>query len=111
MEGALKLKELSYIHAEGFASGEIEAWARLRDRRRPARLLPLLAADAVMAKASSNLREASARGGKIILLSEARAAAEVDYASAVITVPDVDPLPCAHPACHSSTDFGLSNRG
>jgi glutamine---fructose-6-phosphate transaminase (isomerizing) len=55
-------------------------------------VVALLAADALMAKASSNLREASARGGKIILLSEARAAAEVDYASAVITVPDVDPL-------------------
>jgi glucosamine--fructose-6-phosphate aminotransferase (isomerizing) len=55
-------------------------------------VVALLAADTVMAKASSNLREASARGGKIILLSEVRAAAEVDYASAVITVPDVDPL-------------------
>jgi glucosamine--fructose-6-phosphate aminotransferase (isomerizing) len=55
-------------------------------------VVALLAADAVMTKASSNLREASARGGKIILLSEARAVDEVDYASAVVTVPDVDPL-------------------
>jgi glucosamine--fructose-6-phosphate aminotransferase (isomerizing) len=55
-------------------------------------VVALLAADTVMTKASSNLREASARGGKIILLSEARAVDEVDYASAVVTVPDVDPL-------------------
>ena len=91
MEGALKLKELSYIHAEGFASGEMKHGPiALIEEDLP--VVALLAADAVMAKASSNLREASARGGKIILLSEARAAAEVDYASAVITVSDVDPL-------------------
>ena len=91
LEGALKLKEISYIHAEGFASGEMKHGPiALIEEDLP--VVALLAADAVMAKASSNLREASARGGKIILLSEARAAAEVDYASAVITVPDVDPL-------------------
>jgi glucosamine--fructose-6-phosphate aminotransferase (isomerizing) len=91
MEGALKLKELSYIHAEGFASGEMKHGPiALIEEGLP--VVALLAADTVMAKASSNLREASARGGKIILLSEVRAAAEVDYASAVITVPDVDPL-------------------
>ena len=91
MEGALKLKELSYIHAEGFASGEMKHGPiALIEEDLP--VVALLAAEAVMAKASSNLREASARGGKIILLSEARAAAEVDYANAVITVPDVDPL-------------------
>ena len=91
MEGALKLKELSYIHAEGFASGEMKHGPiALIEEDLP--VVALLAANSVMAKASSNLREASARGGKILLLAEARAAAEVDYASAVITVPDVDPL-------------------
>jgi len=91
LEGALKLKELSYIHAEGFASGEMKHGPiALIEDGLP--VVALLAADTVMAKASSNLREASARGGKIILLSEARAADEVDYASAVVTVPDVDPL-------------------
>ena len=91
MEGALKLKELSYIHAEGFASGEMKHGPiALIEEDLP--VVALLAADAVMAKASSNLREASARGAKIILLSEARAADEVDCASAVISVPDVDPL-------------------
>ncbi len=91
LEGALKLKELSYIHAEGFASGEMKHGpiALIED---DLPVVALLAADPLMAKASSNLREASARGGRIILLSEARAAAEVDYADAVVTVPDVDPL-------------------
>lgn len=91
LEGALKLKELSYIHAEGFASGEMKHGPiALIEDGLP--VVALLAADTVMTKASSNLREASARGGKIILLSEARAVDEVDYASAVVTVPDVDPL-------------------
>ncbi|MBL6596487.1 MAG: glutamine--fructose-6-phosphate transaminase (isomerizing) [Candidatus Puniceispirillum sp.] len=91
LEGALKLKELSYIHAEGFASGEMKHGPiALIEDGLP--VVALLAADTVMTKASSNLREASARGGKIILLCEARATDEVDYASAVVTVPDVDPL-------------------
>ena len=55
-------------------------------------VVALLAADHVMTKASSNLREASARGGHIVLIAEERAATEVDYADAVITVPDVDSL-------------------
>ena len=48
--------------------------------------------DEVMAKASSNLREAAARGGQIILITEERGVSEVDFADAVITVPNVDPL-------------------
>ena len=91
MEGALKLKELSYIHAEGFASGEMKHGPiALIEEGLP--VVALLAADNVMTKASSNLREASARGGRIILIAEERATAEVDYADSVITVPDVDPL-------------------
>ena len=55
-------------------------------------IVALLAADEVMAKASSNLREAAARGGQIILITEERGVSEVDFADAVITVPNVDPL-------------------
>ena len=55
-------------------------------------MVALLAADEVMAKASSNLREAAARGGQIILITEERAVHEVDFADAVITVPNVDSL-------------------
>ena len=101
MEGALKLKELSYIHAEGFASGEMKHGPiALIEEDLP--VVALLAADAVMAKASSNLREASARGAQIPPLSEATAAAEVDNARPALTVPDVDPplapIPLAIPA-------------
>jgi glucosamine--fructose-6-phosphate aminotransferase (isomerizing) len=91
LEGALKLKELSYIHAEGFASGEMKHGPiALIEDGLP--VVAMLAADEVLGKAASNLREASARGGQIILLTEEKAVAEVDFASNVITVPDVDPL-------------------
>jgi glucosamine--fructose-6-phosphate aminotransferase (isomerizing) len=90
-EGALKLKELSYIHAEGFASGEMKHGPiALIEEGLP--VVALLAADSMLTKASSNLREASARGGKIILIAEERVVKEVDYADAMIIVPDVDPL-------------------
>ena len=91
LEGALKLKELSYIHAEGFAAGEMKHGPiALIEDGLP--VVAMLAADEVLGKAASNLREASARGGQIILLTEEKAVAEVDFASNVITVPDVDPL-------------------
>jgi glucosamine--fructose-6-phosphate aminotransferase (isomerizing) len=91
LEGALKLKELSYIHAEGFASGEMKHGPiALIEDGLP--VIAMLAADEVMGKAASNLREASARGARIILLTEETAAGEVDFAESVITVPKVDPL-------------------
>ena len=91
LEGALKLKELSYIHAEGFASGEMKHGPiALIEDGLP--VVALLSADGLMAKASNNLREASARGGNIILIADADTLADADYASAVIEVPSVDPL-------------------
>ena len=91
LEGALKLKELSYIHAEGFASGEMKHGPiALIEDDMP--VVALLTADHLMGKASNNLREASARGAKIILISDAKAAEEVDYATSVIVVPTIDPL-------------------
>ena len=91
LEGALKLKELSYIHAEGFASGEMKHGPiALIEDGLP--IVSLLAADEILAKASSNLREAAARGGQIILITEERGVNEVDFVNTVITVPNVDPL-------------------
>ena len=91
MEGALKLKELSYIHAEGFASGEMKHGPiALIEEGLP--VIALLAAGEVMGKAASNLQEASARGASIILITEERAAATVDFADRVVTVPNIDPL-------------------
>ena len=91
LEGALKLKELSYIHAEGFASGEMKHGPiALIEEGLP--VIALLAADEVMSKAASNLQEARARGARIILVTEERAAKAVDFAETVITVPNVDPV-------------------
>ena len=91
LEGALKLKELSYIHAEGFASGEMKHGPiALIEEGLP--VIALLAADEVMGKAASNLQEASARGARIILVTEECAADTVDFADTTITVPDVDPV-------------------
>lgn len=91
MEGALKLKELSYIHAEGFASGEMKHGpiALIED---DLPVVALLAADELMEKAASNLKEASARGGKIILIADERAVNDIDFDADIITVPAVDPL-------------------
>jgi len=55
-------------------------------------VVAMLAADDVTGKAASNLREAKARGGRIILLTDERAASEADFADSIITVPAVDPL-------------------
>jgi len=91
LEGALKLKELSYIHAEGFASGEMKHGPiALIEDGLP--VVALLAADEIIAKASSNLREAAARGAHIILITEEKVLSEVDFADAIVTVPNVDPL-------------------
>mgnify|MGYP006431507959 CR=1 FL=1 len=91
MEGALKLKELSYIHAEGFASGEMKHGpiALIED---DLPVVALLAADELMEKAASNLKEASARGGRIILIADERAVSDIDFEADIITVPAVDPL-------------------
>jgi glucosamine--fructose-6-phosphate aminotransferase (isomerizing) len=91
LEGALKLKELSYIHAEGFASGEMKHGpiALIED---DLPVVALLSTDGLMAKASNNLREASARGGKIILIADADTLVDADYANHVIEMPSVDPL-------------------
>ena len=91
LEGALKLKELSYIHAEGFAAGEMKHGPiALIEAGLP--VIALIANDNLMEKVISNLKEASARGGRIILIADEKAAEAIDFAAEVITVPSVDPL-------------------
>ena len=91
LEGALKLKELSYIHAEGFAAGEMKHGPiALIDDGLP--VIALIANDNLMEKVINNLKEASARGGRIILIADERAADAIDFAAEVVTVPAVDPL-------------------
>jgi len=75
LEGALKLKELSYIHAEGYAAGELKHGPiALIDEAMP--VIVLAPRDAVFEKTVSNMQEVAARGGRIILIGDKTAAAE-----------------------------------
>jgi glucosamine--fructose-6-phosphate aminotransferase (isomerizing) len=70
LEGALKLKEISYIHAEGYAAGELKHGPiALIDESMP--VVVIAPHDAVLEKTVSNMQEVSARGGKIILIADA----------------------------------------
>ena len=70
LEGALKLKELSYIHAEGYAAGELKHGPiALIDETMP--IVVVAPRDAMFEKMVSNVQEAAARGGRIIFLSDA----------------------------------------
>jgi glucosamine--fructose-6-phosphate aminotransferase (isomerizing) len=69
MEGALKLKEISYIHAEGYAAGELKHGPiALIDEALP--VIVLAPNDALFEKTMSNLQEVAARGGRIVLVSD-----------------------------------------
>jgi len=92
LEGALKLKEISYIHAEGYAAGEM--------KHGPIALIaedvPVIIAapsDEVFEKTASNLQEVCARGGKVLVLSDAAGLEKVgSKAWATIELPKVDPF-------------------
>jgi len=92
LEGALKLKEISYIHAEGYAAGEMKHGPiALIDENVP--VIVLAPHDAVFEKTVSNMQETMARGGKVVLISDARGIAAVgDKAWATIEVPETDAL-------------------
>ena len=78
-EGALKLKELSYIHAEGYAAGELKHGPiALIDEAMP--VIVLAPKDAVFEKTVSNMQEVAARGGKILLVGEEDAALDAAVA-------------------------------
>jgi glucosamine--fructose-6-phosphate aminotransferase (isomerizing) len=88
LEGALKLKEISYIHAEGYAAGELKHGPiALIDENVP--VIVVAPADALFEKTVSNMQEVAARGGKIILISDAGAARAGCALEAHITVPTV----------------------
>jgi glucosamine--fructose-6-phosphate aminotransferase (isomerizing) len=75
LEGALKLKELSYIHAEGYAAGELKHGPiALIDENMP--VFVIAPFDAIYEKTVSNMQEVAARGGKIVLITDERGAAE-----------------------------------
>ncbi len=92
LEGALKLKEISYIHAEGYAAGEMKHGPiALIDEDVP--VVVIAPHDALFEKTISNMQESMARKGKIVLISDKRGlAAAGDKVWARIEVPDVDPF-------------------
>ena len=90
LEGALKLKEISYIHAEGYAAGELKHGPiALIDENMP--VVVIAPYDRVFEKTVSNMQEVAARGGNIILMTDAKGAAEATIQSLVtIILPDMD---------------------
>ncbi|WP_316178821.1 glutamine--fructose-6-phosphate transaminase (isomerizing) [Bradyrhizobium sp. SZCCHNRI1009] len=89
LEGALKLKEISYIHAEGYAAGELKHGPiALIDETMP--VVVIAPYDRVFEKTVSNMQEVAARGGNIILMTDAKGAEEATVDSLVtITMPDM----------------------
>jgi glucosamine--fructose-6-phosphate aminotransferase (isomerizing) len=89
LEGALKLKEISYIHAEGYAGGELKHGPiALIDENMP--VVVIAPFDRVFEKTVSNMQEVAARGGRIILMTDAKGAAEATVESLVtIVMPDM----------------------
>ncbi|MBA3880685.1 MAG: glutamine--fructose-6-phosphate transaminase (isomerizing) [Sphingobium sp.] len=92
LEGALKLKEISYIHAEGYASGEMKHGPiALIDDSVP--LIVLAPSGPLFDKTVSNMQEAQARGAQVVLVSDAEGIAQAgENTIATIEMPKVHPL-------------------
>jgi len=92
LEGALKLKEISYIHAEGYAAGEMKHGPiALIDEHVP--VIVLAPSGPLFEKTVSNMQEVQARGGKVVLISDAEGLAQAgEGAIATIEMPVVHPL-------------------
>ncbi len=92
LEGALKLKEISYIHAEGYASGELKHGPiALIDNGVP--VIAIAPYDALFEKTASNAQEVMARGGKVLLISDKQGIAKLKDKSAwTIEIPECDPF-------------------
>ncbi|WP_395539716.1 glutamine--fructose-6-phosphate transaminase (isomerizing) [Neotabrizicola sp. sgz301269] len=92
LEGALKLKEISYIHAEGYASGELKHGPiALIDAQVP--VIVLAPKDALYEKTVSNMQEVMARNGKVLLLSDAAGIETAGQGTwKTLTLPEVAPV-------------------
>jgi len=92
LEGALKLKEISYIHAEGFAAGELKHGPiALIDEDVP--VIVIAPSDDVFEKTASNMEEVIARGARVVFLSDEAGIRRLgDMAAATIQLPTVDPV-------------------
>jgi glucosamine--fructose-6-phosphate aminotransferase (isomerizing) len=89
LEGALKLKEISYIHAEGYAAGELKHGPiALIDETMP--VIVIAPHDRIFEKTVSNVQEVAARGGRIILVTDPQGAREATTDSvAILTLPEM----------------------
>src|SRR6202022_765306 len=89
LEGALKLKEISYIHAEGYAAGELKHGPiALIDETIP--VIVIAPYDLVFEKTVSNMQEVAARGGRIILVTDPKGARAATMDSLVtLTLPEM----------------------
>ncbi|WP_332770231.1 glutamine--fructose-6-phosphate transaminase (isomerizing) [Phenylobacterium sp.] len=92
LEGALKLKEISYIHAEGYAAGELKHGPiALVDEATP--IVILAPFDSYFEKSASNMSEVMARGGQVIFITDPDGAKHAPAgAKVVVTAPKCDPL-------------------
>ena len=91
MEGALKLKEISYIHAEGYAAGELKHGPiALVDEATP--VIIIAPHDSFFEKTASNMSEVIARGGRVILFTDKEGAAHAPAGVRVVIAPSSDPL-------------------
>jgi glucosamine--fructose-6-phosphate aminotransferase (isomerizing) len=91
LEGALKLKEISYIHAEGYAAGELKHGPiALIDEQVP--VIVVAPHDQLFEKTVSNMQEVAARGGQIILLTDPRGAEQASLKTMwTLVLPEVPP--------------------
>jgi glucosamine--fructose-6-phosphate aminotransferase (isomerizing) len=92
LEGALKLKEISYIHAEGYAAGEMKHGPiALVDEHMP--VVVLAPSDDLFAKTASNIEQVMARGGQVIAVTDPQGRERLEgLATHIIEVPAIDPL-------------------
>ena len=92
LEGALKLKEICYIHAEGYAAGEMKHGPiALIDRAVP--VIAIAPSGPLFEKTASNVQEAAARGGQVVVFSDEVGAAKLrGIATETIVLPAVDPF-------------------
>lgn len=115
LEGALKLKEISYIHAEGYAAGELKHGPlALVDDDMP--VIAVAPNDDLLEKLRSNLQEVKARGGELFVFADSDSAFNTEPGITVLHVPKIDPIlaPIAyvvplqllayHVAVHKGTD-------
>lgn len=115
MEGALKLKEISYIHAESYPAGELKHGPlALIDQEMP--VVAIAPNDALLEKLKSNLQEVAARGGQLIILTEKNLKPEWNLPASLIELPKIPEailpmiyaiplqLLAYHVACHKGTD-------